>query len=111
MNNTGVNRVMIAIYASVFSDLMLAYRHAESDKDEQNRLDAKRDAERWERWILSDPYGFLSDPAGILQAVQRRYKAGHKHVKCPEFAKRDYREDKALARSRSGEIRTTAVQF
>lgn len=110
MNDIGINRLMIAIYASVCSDLMLAYKHAKSDKG-QNRQDAKADIQRWEKWILDDPYGFLSDPQGVLQAIQRRYAAGHKHVKIPEFAKRDYREEKALARSRSGEIRTTAVQF
>ena len=110
MNDIGVNRLMIAIYASVCSDLMLAYKHSQSDKG-QNRQDARMDIKRWEKWILDDPYGFLSDPQGVLQAIQRRYAAGHKHVKIPEFAKRDYREEKALARSRSGEIRTTVVQF
>jgi len=110
MNDIGVNRLMIAIYASVCSDLMLAYKHATSDKG-QNRQDARMDIKRWEKWILDDPYGFLSDPQGVLQAIQRRYAAGHKHVKIPEFAKRDYREEKALARSRSGEIKPTVMQF
>lgn len=103
--------MMIAIYSSVCSDLMLAYKHANSDKDERTRTDARMDIARWEKWLLDDPYGFLSDPSGILQAVQRRYASGHKHVKCPEFAKRDYCEEKALARSRSGEIKPTVMQF
>lgn len=105
--NIGAERLLIAIYTCVCSDLVVAYKHSENATREGDRLAAKHDAARLEKWILDDPYGFLPDPEGILKEVKRRYKMGARSVKCPDFAKEG---GKTLRKMEYREIRMSILQ-
>lgn len=82
MNDKGVERTMIAIYAQASNDLISAYRSCNEDK-----------IRALERWIMSDPYGFISDEEGVLRAIRIKTAKGG-WVKCPEFAKSEKFDEK-----------------
>lgn len=77
MNDFGVERLMIAMYVLAGNDLISAYRYKDPDK-----------AEKIEKWLRNDAYGFISDHDGFISAVKRKAK-GKGWLKCPEFAKID----------------------
>lgn len=83
----GAERLLIAIYTSVCSDLLQAYERLDKCPTEEGKNAARFDARMLEKWILSDPYGFLPDPQGIVKAVRKKHRQGGKTVKCPDFAK------------------------